>query len=73
MLDLNNELVWEIFSKHLASQARVAGLGGFIGFDYASLPSLFAAYEVAESEWFIYFDKISVLAKVALTYWGSKD
>jgi hypothetical protein len=73
VLDESNFLVWEIFAKHMQHQARVAGLGGFIGFDYGALPVLFDAYGVPQCERMILLDKLSVITRIAVRYWNEKD
>ena len=62
-----NATAWEVFAK-LYGQAKVGGMGGVYGFDYAVLPFLFVTYGVPRSEWWIYLDKIEVVSKVALRH-----
>lgn len=69
LLDPSNELVWELFNKHIVSQVRAGGMGGFIGFDYTAIEVLLRTYSVPTDEWFIWLDKISVLTKIAHSHW----
>jgi hypothetical protein len=72
VLDPENVLVWEMFNLHLASQARVGGMGGFLGFDYSVLPLLFQAYEIAPFEWSVYLEKIAILSRIAVKCWNTE-
>jgi hypothetical protein len=70
-LDEGNETAWEIFIDS-ASQLRTAGMGSVVGFDYSSLPFLFAVYSVPESETWIMLKKLNVLFGIALKHWNKK-
>lgn len=64
-------MVWDLFSD-VASQARMAGLGGVVGFDYAALPFLFHVHQIPETDWWITLRKLQVVFAVALKYWNKK-
>ena len=58
-----------MFNKHISSQIRAGGMGGFIGFDYNAIQFLLQAYDIPQDEWFIWLDKFSILTKLAYSHW----
>jgi hypothetical protein len=56
----------------MLSQARTAGMGGFLGFDYASLPVVFAAKDIPQWEWIFYLEKLNAVQAIAFEYFNPK-
>lgn len=56
----------------LASQARVAGMDSFTGFDYASLSFILRVKEVPEELWPYAFEKLETLSSIAMKFWNKK-
>lgn len=71
MLDPENVEVWKVFEL-IHSQARVAGMGGFISFDFAALPVVLRALFIPESEWVFILEKLAVIQQKAQQYWNEK-
>lgn len=69
ILLLENETAWMIFEA-TTTQLRIAGMGGVLGFDYSSLPFLFATYGVPETEHLILLQKLNAMYQVALKIWN---
>ncbi len=73
LLDPENEWLWEVFVS-LSTQPRSAGMGGFIGFDYAAFQFILRMKQIPESLWPFAFEVIEALTRVASKYWNeSKD
>jgi hypothetical protein len=72
LLDPRNEWLWDVYNS-LVTQSRVAGLGGFSGFDYSALPFILKAKGVPESLWAQVLETIEMLTPLALKYWNRKD
>jgi|SRR5688572_9564802 len=72
LLEPRNEWVWAVFMK-MYSQARIAGMGGFIGFDYSALQFVLKVEEVPEELWSYITDKLELIAEIAKKYWNKKE
>jgi hypothetical protein len=48
-------------------------MGGFFGFDYGPLKTIFTAKRIPENEWGIILDKLNLLTSIAVKYWNKKD
>ncbi len=66
-----NEIVWGIV-MHLMSQARVGGMGGFVGFDYGALPMLLEAYDIPKNHWQFLLDDIRMVGEIASKFFNAK-
>lgn len=71
-IEENNIVAWEIFVS-LSSQMKTAGMGEFIGYDLQTLPFLFQVFQVPESEWIFYLEKVEAVIRVAVKYLTKKD
>jgi len=56
----------------MSSQARVAGLGGFLGLDFGSLEIVLRARQVPECDWIFVLDKLTLLTTIASRYWNKE-
>jgi hypothetical protein len=54
-------------------QAKVGGMGTYLGFDYSCLPFIFKLYEIPEAEWEYYIDKFHVITRIAMKHWNKRD
>jgi hypothetical protein len=57
----------------LASQVRVGGMGGFLGFDYSALLVILLAKQIPVAEWDFLIDRLNVIGKVAMKRWNEKS
>jgi Phage related hypothetical protein (DUF1799) len=67
-----NHVAWEVFQE-MSSQARVAGLGGVIGFDYQSLPFVFGIHQIGSEHWYETYLKLLRVWAVAMKHWNKKE
>ena len=63
ILESANYPVWELF-QDISSQARIAGLGGFVGYDYSGLETLLRIHHFPEEDWFLVLDKLRAITSV---------
>lgn len=71
ILEEGNVEIWKVF-EILHTQARIAGLGSFVSFDYGPLSMIFKAMSIPESEWIFALEKLNAITNVALKYWTSE-
>ena len=55
-----NRDAWDVFLR-MTTQARVAGMGGVVGFDYTPLPFVFRMVGVGRDDWAETFEKVRAL------------
>lgn len=60
-----NDVVWEIFSV-LRTQMRVSGMGEFLGYDFALLPTLLTSFSVPVCEWSDIIEDLNILNNLAV-------
>jgi len=72
LLDYRNEWLWDVFQS-LATQSRVGGMGGFVGFDYSALPFILSTKGIPESQWSYFLDRLEAISPIAMKYWNKTD
>jgi hypothetical protein len=66
-----NHEVWKVFEL-IHSQARTAGLGGFISFDFSALPFILTTLFIPKSQWIFVVEKLAIIQQKAQQYWNEK-